>query len=47
MQSKNEAIRRIIFNLLIIDLTETRTLLKKRRRAVPDLTYCNPLLSFA
>ncbi len=41
------ALRRIVLNLLKIDLTDTRSLPKKRRRAMLDLTYRNSLLSLA
>ena len=40
-------LRRIVFNLLKIDLTDTRSLPKKRRRAMLDLAYRNSLLSLA
>ena len=39
------ALRRIVLNLLKIDLTDTRSLPKKRRRALLDLNYRNSLLS--
>jgi predicted transposase YbfD/YdcC len=39
------ALRRIVLNLLKIDLTDTRSLPKKRRRAMLDLSYCDSLLS--
>jgi predicted transposase YbfD/YdcC len=41
------ALRRIVLNLLKIDLTDTRSLPKKRRRAMLDLTYRDSLLSLA
>ncbi|RPJ33399.1 MAG: transposase family protein [Verrucomicrobiaceae bacterium] len=41
------ALRRIVLNLLKIDLTDTRSLRKKRRRAMLDLTYRDSLLSLA
>jgi len=41
------ALRRIVLNLLKIDLTDTRSLPKKRRRAMLDPTYRNSLLSLA
>lgn len=40
-------LRRIVLNLLKIDLTDTRSLPKKRRRAMLDLAYRNSLLSLA
>lgn len=40
-------LRRIVLNLLKIDLTDTRSLPKKRRRAMLDLTYRDSLLSLA
>jgi predicted transposase YbfD/YdcC len=39
------ALRRIVLNPLKIDLTDTRSLPKKRRRAMRDLTYRDSLLS--
>ena len=41
------ALRRIVPNLLKVDLTDTRSLPKKRRRAILDLTYRDSLLSLA
>ena len=41
------ALRRIVLNLLKIDLSDTRSLPKKRRRAMLDLNYRNSLLSLA
>jgi hypothetical protein len=41
------ALRRIVLNLLKIDLTDTRSLPEKRRRAMLDLTYRDSLLSLA
>jgi hypothetical protein len=40
-------LRRIVFNLLKIDLTDKRGLPKKRRRAMLDLTYRELPLSLA
>jgi predicted transposase YbfD/YdcC len=41
------ALRRIVLNLLKIDLTDTRSLPKKRRRAMLDLSYRDALLALA
>ena len=41
------ALRRLILNLLKIDLTDTRSLPKKRRRAMLGLDYRDSLLSLA
>ena len=41
------ALRRIVLNLLKIDLTDNRSLPKKRRRAMLDLIYRDSLLSLA
>jgi predicted transposase YbfD/YdcC len=41
------ALRRIVLNLLKLDPSDTRSLPKKRRRAMLDLTYRNSLLSLA
>lgn len=40
-------LRRIVLNLLKIDQTNTRSLPKKRRHAMLDLTYRDTLLSLA
>jgi hypothetical protein len=39
--------RRIVLNLLKLDQSDTRSLPKKRRRAMLDLTYRDCLLSLA
>jgi predicted transposase YbfD/YdcC len=41
------ALRRIVLNLLKLDFSDTRSLPKKRRRAMLDLTYRESLLSLA